>query len=279
MMLPQPSAPALRTTRGHAINQSESRLDPRVAPLVRTTSSRLARDLRHSCCWACRRLKTAPPVWAETRSSRPSTPGRHLLGLQAVLQASRIWGFRRIYVWMHAARLRPSGGRRSQDGRSAPSCSAADRGFRPAAWPSPGDRRRHRLRTGPRGLAALVALASVAALIAGCGGGSSLGVASIASSSRSGSHRSSSRPSGGGVGFVGVAASPAQRAGAEVSALLFSRCMRSHGVPGFPDPPAASRGGIRFGIGGGGIDPAAPLFRVAQRRCISLLIRRRAGAG
>lgn len=216
---------------------------------------------------------------AETRSCRPSVPVRHLMSLQVVLHASRIWDFRRIYVWMHVPRLRPSGGRRSQERRSAPSCSAVDRGFPRAAWPSPGDRGRRRLRTGPRVLAALVALVWVAALIAGCGGGSSLGVASIASSSRSGSHRSSSRPSGGGVGFVGVAASPAQRAGAEVAALLFSRCMRSHGVPGFPDPPAASGGGIRFGIGGGGIDPAAPLFRVAQRRCISLLIRRRAGAG
>ena len=142
-------------------------------------------------------------------------------------------------------------------------------------------RARHRLRGGPRAVAALVVLAGVAVLIAGCGGGSSLGVASISGSSTSGrrSSSSSSRPSGGGVRFVGVAASPAQRAEGEVAGLLFSRCMRSHGVPDFPDPPAASGGGIRFVVGGGGIDPAAPLFREAQRSCISLLIRRRAGAG
>jgi hypothetical protein len=140
-------------------------------------------------------------------------------------------------------------------------------------------RARHRLRGGPRAWVALVALAGVAVLIAGCGGGSSLGVASISGSSTSGSHLSSSRPSGGGVRFVGVAPSPAQRAGAEVAGLLFSRCMRSHGVPDFPDPPAASGGGIRFVVGGGGIDPAAPLFRVAQRICISFLSRQRAGAG
>jgi hypothetical protein len=139
-------------------------------------------------------------------------------------------------------------------------------------------RARRRLRGGRHALAALVVLVA-AVLIAGCGGGSSLGVASISGSSRSGSHLSSSRPSGGGVRFVGVAPSPAQRAGAEVAGLLFSRCMRSHGVPDFPDPPAASGGGIRFVFGSGGLDPAAPLFRRAQRICFSFLTRRGAGAG
>ena len=137
-------------------------------------------------------------------------------------------------------------------------------------------RARHYLRGGSHTLAALV---GAAVLIAGCGGGSSLGVASISGSSRSGRHLSSSRPSGGGVGLLGVAASPAQRAANGVAALLFSRCMRSHGVPDFPDPRAASGGAIGFTFGAGGLDPAAPLFREAQQRCISLLIRRRAGAG
>jgi hypothetical protein len=140
-------------------------------------------------------------------------------------------------------------------------------------------RARHRLRGGPRALAALVVLVGVAVLVAGCGGGSSLGVASISGSSRSGSHVSSSRPSGGGVRFVGVAPSPAQRAEGEVAGLLFSRCMRSHGVPDFPDPPSASGGAIRFVFGSGGLDPAAPLFRRAQRICFSFLSRRGAGAG
>ena len=183
---------------------------------------------------------------------------------------------------MHAPRLRPVAGRPCQDARSAARRSAAERVLPPAALVCAGDRRRNRLRGGPRASVALVALTGVAVLIAGCGGGSGLGVASISSSSTSGSHLSSSRPSrpgGGGVRFVGVAASPAQRASAEVAQLLFSRCMRSHGVPDFPDPPSASGGAIRFGVGGGGIDPAAPLFRKAQRTCISFLIRRRAGAG
>jgi hypothetical protein len=137
---------------------------------------------------------------------------------------------------------------------------------------------RYRLRAGLRALTALVLLGSVIVLVAGCGG-SSIGVANISNSSPSGRHVPSSRHTGGGVRFVGVAASPAQRAGAEVAGLLFSRCMRAHGVPDFPDPPSAAGGAIRFGFGAGGIDPAAPLFREAQRVCVSFLTRRRAGAG
>jgi hypothetical protein len=118
-------------------------------------------------------------------------------------------------------------------------------------------------------------VAGVAVLLAGCGGGSSLGVASITGSSRSVRHASPSRLGGGGiVRFVGAAPSPAQRASAEVSGLLFSRCMRAHGVPNFPDPPAASGGGFGFVFGSGGLDPAAPLFRTAQRICFSYLTRR-----
>jgi hypothetical protein len=79
--------------------------------------------------------------------------------------------------------------------------------------------------------------------------------------------------------LFGVAPSPAQRAEGQVAGLLFSRCMRSHGVPDFPDPPSASGGAIRIAFGGSGLDPAAPLFRRAQRTCFSLLSRRLAGAG
>lgn len=144
-------------------------------------------------------------------------------------------------------------------------------------------RGRHLLRGGPRAVTALVALVGVVVLIAGCGGGSSLSVASIAGSKPSGarSHSSSSRSNGGGaVRFLGAAPSPAQRVQQEVVGLLFSRCMRSHGVPNYPDPPAPSGGGVGlFVFGGSGIDPAAPLFRIAQRSCFSILTHRRGGLG
>jgi hypothetical protein len=136
----------------------------------------------------------------------------------------------------------------------------------------------YRLRRGPRALTALALLGCVIVFVTGCGG-SSIGVANISNSALPGRHAPSSRRAGGGVRFVGVAASPAQRAGAEVAGLLFSRCMRAHGVPDFPDPPSAAGGAIRFGFGAGGLDPAAPLFRKAERVCISFLSRRRAGVG
>ena len=138
--------------------------------------------------------------------------------------------------------------------------------------PADSVRARHRLRGGPCALAALVVLVGVAVLLAGCGGGSGLTVASMPGVSATARHLSSSRPGGGGgVGFVGAAPSPAQRAGAQVTQLKFSRCMRSHGVPNFPDPSSASGGGFGLVFGGSGIDPAAPLFRVAQRSCIAII--------
>jgi len=122
---------------------------------------------------------------------------------------------------------------------------------------------------------ALVALAVVGTL-AGCGGASGLTVASMPGASRTGRHLTQSRSGGGGgVRFVGTAPSPAQRTGAEVTQLKFARCMRANGVPNFPDPPSASSGGFGLIFGGSGIDPAAPLFRVAQRSCIAIITHQR----
>jgi hypothetical protein len=46
--------------------------------------------------------------------------------------------------------------------------------------------------------------------------------------------------------------------------LAFSECMRSHGVPNFPDPSA--RGGINIPAGSG-INPFSPSFKTAQSQC------------
>jgi hypothetical protein len=48
-------------------------------------------------------------------------------------------------------------------------------------------------------------------------------------------------------------------------ALGFSDCMRSHGVPNFPDPN--SQGVIQ----GSGIDPGSPNFQAASKDCRHLL--------
>ncbi len=51
-------------------------------------------------------------------------------------------------------------------------------------------------------------------------------------------------------------------------ALKFSKCMRSHGVPSFPDPQES---GQNIQIGGPGVDPSSPQFQAAQNDCRSLL--------
>ena len=54
-------------------------------------------------------------------------------------------------------------------------------------------------------------------------------------------------------------------------ALKFSQCIRSHGVPNFPDPKP-SGGGIGLVIGkNSGIDPNSPQFKTAQQACKSFL--------
>jgi hypothetical protein len=62
--------------------------------------------------------------------------------------------------------------------------------------------------------------------------------------------------------------SPAQRAALQEQALKFSACMRSHGVPKFPDP-SFSNGEVQLTIGrsGSGIDPRSPQFQEAQKAC------------
>ena len=81
---------------------------------------------------------------------------------------------------------------------------------------------------------------------------------------------------------AGKPPSAAQTAQAEAAALAFSKCMRSHGEPDFPDPQFGSGGAIRISIrangpGAGDLEPTSPIFQKAQRSCQSL-IPGRAGA-
>jgi hypothetical protein len=106
-----------------------------------------------------------------------------------------------------------------------------------------------------RPLTAAAALLGVALAIAGCGGSSSPGVAQLSSGkgpSSPGSESSGSPPQG--------SASPEQ---AEVA---FSKCMRTNGVPNFPDPTAG--GGLSLPAG---MNPSSPAFKAAQAKCRKLL--------
>ena len=64
----------------------------------------------------------------------------------------------------------------------------------------------------------------------------------------------------------------AQSAKARSQALAMARCMRSHGVPNFPDPQFATgpNGGVGVKIGGAGINPSSPAFQTAAKECGSI---------
>jgi hypothetical protein len=70
------------------------------------------------------------------------------------------------------------------------------------------------------------------------------------------------------VSACGGSSSPSGSAGsAEDSALKFSKCMREHGVKGFPNPEAAPGGGqtLKFNGKGEGVNPAT--MEAAQKAC------------
>jgi hypothetical protein len=60
--------------------------------------------------------------------------------------------------------------------------------------------------------------------------------------------------------------SPQQQAKEQQQALKFSACMRSHGVPKFPDPQFDPNGGSKLTIGKD-VDPNSPQFKAAQQAC------------
>jgi hypothetical protein len=89
----------------------------------------------------------------------------------------------------------------------------------------------------------VIAAAAVAVLAAGCGGGTSPPTSSAAAT--------------GNVGKQYVA---------------FSVCMRSHGVPGYPDPEVSSSGNrVQVTISPGSADPNSPAFESAGHTCHNFL--------
>jgi len=107
--------------------------------------------------------------------------------------------------------------------------------------------------------AGLVAIATLVsgALVAGCGGSSPTPSTAVSPSTA----ESRTAP-GGGSGRPRPPGPSAHRSGA----LAFAECMRSSGVPNFPDPNP--RGGFDLGAG---IDPMSPAFKAAQTICRKLL--------
>ncbi len=68
----------------------------------------------------------------------------------------------------------------------------------------------------------------------------------------------------------GLDLSPAKQEQIEARALKYAQCMRSHGLPNYPDPTITfSNGGVSQGsdLAGSGIDPSSPAFQSAQKAC------------
>ena len=102
----------------------------------------------------------------------------------------------------------------------------------------------------------LTALALLAVTAAGCGSKPTpSGVAQLTSATTTTSAQASNSPTS-----------------KEDGIYKFSSCMRSHGVPKFPDPTRSSGGGMSLNItGGSGLNPESPQFKAAQKTCQKLL--------
>jgi hypothetical protein len=95
-------------------------------------------------------------------------------------------------------------------------------------------------------LSSVVAVAAFALLAAGCGGGGSAGVASVASSTTA-----------------------ATTTTTQNGLVAFSGCMRSSGVPNFPDPQRLAGGNLKLTIAR--LGASSPHFQAAMSACNHLL--------
>jgi len=70
------------------------------------------------------------------------------------------------------------------------------------------------------------------------------------------------------AGSGGPSRNPQMVAKLREHALAHAECMRTHGVPNFPDPHVSSNGGgVTVASGGGGLDPTSPAFQRAEKDC------------
>jgi hypothetical protein len=128
----------------------------------------------------------------------------------------------------------------------------------------------------------LAGVAALALLVSGCGGSTDPGVAKLASTAASststagseapggGGSVSSSRGSGGSGNEQHSEAAIAGPGGPEAQKKMvaFAQCMRSHGVPDFPEP---SEGHLLIkGNSKNGLNPGSPQFQAAMKTCHSL---------
>ena len=74
--------------------------------------------------------------------------------------------------------------------------------------------------------------------------------------------------------------SPQQQQEAQQAMLRFAQCMRSHGLPKFPDPSFGPGGEMRMTFDkSSGISPNSPTFQAAQKACQGVIPGARFGVG
>jgi hypothetical protein len=114
-------------------------------------------------------------------------------------------------------------------------------------------------------------LASVALLAAGCAGGAkSPSVASLATTTSNTDGGANSKPLAFALppGGARVGASISTQVGSSAVGVKYTACMRSHGVPNFPDPDAL--GTITITVSRS-LNPSSPLFQKAAADCQHLV--------
>jgi hypothetical protein len=68
---------------------------------------------------------------------------------------------------------------------------------------------------------------------------------------------------------AGKGLSPAKQQQTKTRLLAFAACMRSHGVPKYPDPTFGAGGMVSQSMNQREVDPKSPTFRSAQKTCQS----------
>ena len=103
--------------------------------------------------------------------------------------------------------------------------------------------------------------------VAGCGGGSkSPPVASVGSGPTTATRAGGSQPTS---AVVRTAGSGSAGQTPLAKAVAYSHCMRSHGVPNWPDPVLTPSGG--YGFRTVGVDPHSAAFQSATQACDALV--------
>ena len=111
-------------------------------------------------------------------------------------------------------------------------------------------------------------LVALAPLAAGCGGGAkSSSVASLGTTASNGASSSPSPSSSNAAAFP-IGSSMSTDVGTGTAGVNYSACIRSHGVPNYPDPDG--KGTITITVSAS-LNPTSPVFQQAEADCRHLI--------